>query len=131
MFLIGAKSIIIYYMSEEELVDIPLLLGQNVRKFRKMAGLTQSQLSERLEITQKHLSVIETGSQFASAPLIARICKELSVTPGMLFGGDMGSRHLAILQSMIHNLMNVKIESLYQRLHLEIQSLRQEDPQTP
>lgn len=131
MFLIGAKSIIIYYMSEEELVDIPLLLGQNVRKFRKMAGLTQSQLSERLEITQKHLSVIETGSQFASAPLIARICKELSVTPGMLFGGDMGSRHLAILQSMIHNLMNAKIESLYQRLHSEIQSLRQEDPQTP
>ena len=130
MFFIGAKSIIIYCMSEEELVDIPLLLGQNVRKFRKMAGLTQSQLSERLEITQKHLSVIETGAQFASAPLISRICKELSVTPGMLFGGDMGSRHLAILQSMIHNLMNSKLESLYQRLHSDIQSLRQEPPRS-
>ena len=130
MFFIGAKSIIIYCMSEEELVDIPLLLGQNVRKFRKMAGLTQSQLSEKLEITQKHLSVIETGAQFASAPLIARICKELSVTPGMLFGGDMGSRHLAILQSMIHNLMNAKLESLYQRLHSDIQSLRQEPPRS-
>ena len=130
MFFIGAKSIIIYCMSEEELVDIPLLLGQNIRKFRKMAGLTQSQLYERLEITQKHLSVIETGAQFASAPLIARICKELSVTPGMLFGGDMGSRHLAILQSMIHNLMNAKLETLYQRLHAEIQSLRQEPPRS-
>ena len=130
MFFIGAKSIIIYCMSEEELVDIPLLLGQNVRKFRKLAGLTQSQLSERLEITQKHLSVIETGAQFASASLIARICKELSVTPGMLFGGDMGSRHLAILQSMIHNLMNAKLESLYQRLHSDIQSLRQEPPRS-
>lgn len=112
-------------MNEEELVDIPLLLGQNIRKFRKMAGLTQSQLSEKLEITQKHLSVIETGAQFASASLIARICKELDVTPGMLFGGDMGSRHIAILQSMIHNLLNSKIESLYLRLHGEIQSLRQ------
>lgn len=117
-------------MNEEELVDIPLLLGQNIRKFRKMAGLTQSQLSEKLEITQKHLSVIETGAQFASAPLIARICKELSVTPGMLFGGDMGSRHLAILQSMLHNLMNAKLESLYQRLHSDIQSLRQEPPRS-
>ena len=112
-------------MNEEELVDIPLLLGQNIRKFRKVAGLTQAQLSERLEITQKHLSIIETGVQFASAPLIARLCKELDVTPGMLFGGDMGSRHLAILQSMIHNLMNAKIESLYQRLHAEIQELSQ------
>ena len=110
-------------MNEEELVDIPLLLGQNIRKFRKMAGLTQSQLSEKLEITQKHLSVIETGAQFASAPLISRLCKELDVTPGMLFGGDIGSRHLAILQSMIHNLMNSKIETLYQRLHAEIQEL--------
>ena len=117
-------------MNEEELVDIPLLLGQNIRKFRKMAGLTQSQLSEKLEITQKHLSVIETGAQFASAPLISRICKEHSVTPGMLFGGDMGSRHLAILQSMIHNLMNAKLESLYQRLHSDIQSLRQEPPRS-
>ena len=130
MFFIGAKSIIIYCMSEEELVDIPLLLGQNVRKFRKLAGLTQSQLSERLEITQKHLSVIETGAQFASASLISRLCKELSVTPGMLFGGDMGSRHLAILQSMIHNLINAKLESLYQRLHSDIQSLRQEPPRS-
>ena len=130
MFFIGAKSIIIYCMSEEELVDIPLLLGQNVRKFRKLAGLTQSQLSERLEITQKHLSVIETGAQFASASLISRLCKELDVTPGMLFGGDMGSRHLAILQSMIHNLINAKLESLYQRLHSDIQSLRQEPPRS-
>ena len=48
----------------------------------------------------------------------------------MLFGGDMGSRHLAILQSMIHNLLNSKIESLYQRLHGEIQSLRQPPPQS-
>ena len=115
-------------MSDENLEDIPLLLGQNVRKFRKRAGLTQAQLSEKLEITQKHLSVIETGAQFASAPLIARLCKELDVTPGMLFGGDMGSRHVANLQSMIHNLLNAKIESLYLRLHAEIQELKQNAP---
>ena len=42
----------------------------------------------------------------------------------------MGSRHLAILQSMIHNLMNAKLESLYQRLHSDIQSLRQEPPRS-
>lgn len=115
-------------MSEKELEDIPLLLGQNIRKFRKQAGLTQAQLSEKLEITQKHLSVIENGTQFASAPLIARLCKELDVTPGMLFGGDMSSRHVANLQSMIHNLMNAKIESLYLRLHAEIQELKQGFP---
>lgn len=106
------------------MVDIPALLGQNVRKFRKLEGLTQERLSERLGITQKHLSIIETGAQFASAGLIAKLCRELGVSPGMLFGGDMTSRQIAALQSMMHNLLNAKIEGLYQRLHSEIQELR-------
>ena len=46
------------------------------------------------------------------------------------FWQTVGSRHLAILQSMIHNLMNAKLESLYQRLHSDIQSLRQEPPRS-
>ena len=46
-------------MSEEDLQNIPELLGENVRKYRKQAGLTQEELSERLGLTQKHLSVID------------------------------------------------------------------------
>ena len=71
--------------TEEE--SIPKLFGNNVRKFRKKAGLTQEQLSEQLKISQKHLSIIETGTQFASASLIARLAKALHVQPAMLFGG--------------------------------------------
>ena len=62
-------------------LSIPELFGKNVQKYRKIAGLTQMELSKRLDITQKHLSVIENGSQFASASLIAKISQELKVTP--------------------------------------------------
>lgn len=68
--------------------SVPQLFGQNVKKYRKLAGLTQEQLSEKLGISQKHLSIIETGTQFASASLIARISEELKVSPGDLFGGS-------------------------------------------
>lgn len=68
--------------------SIPRLFGQNVRKYRKARGLTQEQLSERLGVSQKHLSIIETGIQFASASLIERLCEELSVAPADLFGGS-------------------------------------------
>ncbi len=68
--------------------SIPELFGRNVKKYRKMAGLTQEQLSERLGVSQKHLSIIETGTQFASAGLIGRISEELKVSPGDLFGGS-------------------------------------------
>ena len=68
--------------------SIPQLFGRNVQKYRKIKNLTQEQLSEKLGISQKHLSIIETGSQFASASLIERICTELEVSPADLFGGS-------------------------------------------
>lgn len=112
-------------MSEEDLQNIPELLGENVRKYRKQAGLTQEELSERLGITQKHLSVIENGTQFASATLIAKLSKELNVTPGFLFGGDMSSKQVNLLQSMIHNLITSQIQTLYQKLHREIEEIKE------
>lgn len=73
---------------EEKSIDISALFGKNLKKYRKSAGLTQEQLSEKLEITQKHLSMLETGSQFASAPLISKICGVLEVAPSKLFETD-------------------------------------------
>ena len=73
---------------KSEKVSISVLFGQNVKKYRKQAGLTQEQLSEKLGVSQKHLSIIETGAQFASASLIGRISEVLKVSPADLFGGS-------------------------------------------
>ncbi len=73
---------------KSEKVSISVLFGQNVKKYRKQAGLTQEQLSEKLGVSQKHLSIIETGTQFASASLIGRISEVLKVSPADLFGGS-------------------------------------------
>ncbi|WP_407426065.1 helix-turn-helix domain-containing protein [Treponema sp.] len=72
--------------SEKE--SIPQLFGRNVKKYRNERKLTQEQLAERLGVSQKHLSIIETGIQFASAALIEKLCEELSVSPADLFGGS-------------------------------------------
>ena len=74
--------------SQSQKESIQCLFGRNVKLYRKRAGLTQEQLSERLGVSQKHLSIIETGTQFASAGLIGRISEELRVSPGDLFGGS-------------------------------------------
>ena len=63
-------------------------IGENIKRLRLEKGITQEQLSEKLGISQKHLSIIETGTQFASASLIERICEELEVSPADLFGGS-------------------------------------------
>lgn len=92
--------------------EISVLFGRNVKKYRKQAGLTQEQLSERLGVSQKHLSIIETGTQFASASLIGRISSELNVSPGDLFGGSSDTvieeikKFRAMIMTMLVNELN-------------------------
>lgn len=119
---------IIKHMEETEL-NIPDLFGKNVQKYRKMAGLTQSELSKRLEITQKHLSIIETGTQFASANLIARISKELNVPPAALFGDDLTQTYFDKLFARLATYMENKFTTMRASLSTELS--RQLDEKLP
>ena len=111
---------------EAEKESIQQMFGQNVRKYRKSRNLTQEQLSEKLGISQKHLSIIETGTQFASASLIARISSVLEVSPGDLFGGaNDGVQEMkkmcTVLLSTIMNEMNHKFAGV----NLELDNIKQ------
>ena len=77
------------------------LLGlQNIEEFGEWRGmpigakgmltapLTVAELAEKLGISQKHLSDIETGTKFPSAGLIEKLAKELNVSVAFLFGGS-------------------------------------------
>ena len=108
--------------------DIPQLFGKNVQKYRKEQGLTQEQLSEKLKISQKHLSIVETGTQFASASLIGRIARELNVSPAMLFGGsrndinyDEVNSIVTMMQTIIQNNM-AGLESRLNRIEQLLQN---------
>ena len=73
---------------EAEESSVPKLLGDNIQRYRKKSELTQTELSEKIGVSQKHLSDIETGTKFPSAVLIEKISKELNATPAQLFGGN-------------------------------------------
>lgn len=107
---------------EKSGLNIPQLFGKNVQKYRKLAGLTQMELSKRLDITQKHLSIIETGTQFASANLIERICEELNVSPAALFGEDLNQAYMDKLYARLATHFENKINWLHTILSSEIKS---------
>ena len=107
---------------EETELDIPKLFGQNVQKYRKLADLTQAELSKRLEITQKHLSIIETGTQFASANLIAKISKELNIPPAALFGEDLNQQYFDKLYARLSTQIDNKINWLRANLTNEFEN---------
>jgi len=60
-------------------------LGTNIKYYRKKQRLSQEQLAEKLEITTKHLSTIETGATFVSAELLEKFTLQLFVSASALF----------------------------------------------
>jgi len=65
--------------------EIKKVFGANLKGYRKKRQLSQEQLAERLNITAKHLSTIETGATFVSAKLLEEISKQLLVSVSALF----------------------------------------------
>ena len=121
--------------NENELIDIAKLFGENLRKLRKEANLTQEQLSEKLEISQKHLSKIETGNQFASAQLISKIANVLEINPSQLFEvlnennfpKQLANNIISRITTNLINEINKQNNILYERLHQEIEQLKYSD----
>ncbi len=65
--------------------DIKKLFGLKVKEYRQKQKLTQEQLSELVDVDQKHISRIEAGGSFPSSELIGRLATALKVEPKDLF----------------------------------------------
>ena len=64
---------------------IKAVFGANIKYYRKKQCLSQEQMAEKLKITPKHLSTIETGATFVSAELLEKFTRQLSVSASALF----------------------------------------------
>ncbi len=60
-------------------------LGQKIRRIRILRGLTQEQLSEMIDISQRTLSGIENGDNFVTAETLDKFVKALNVSIEELF----------------------------------------------
>ena len=65
--------------------EVQKILGENIKKRRKVLNISQEALAGKLEITPKHLSNIESGQKFVSAALLERIKQELGISFSELF----------------------------------------------
>jgi transcriptional regulator with XRE-family HTH domain len=66
-------------------MGIKAIFGSNVKYYRKQRHFSQEQLAEKLNISAKHLSTIETGAAFVSAELLERLTDILRVSASVLF----------------------------------------------
>ena len=66
-------------------MGIKNLLGEKIKRLRKMRGYTQEQFSELIDITPRNLSRIEVGESFVSAETLDKILNALNVPADILF----------------------------------------------
>ncbi|HKZ43279.1 MAG TPA: helix-turn-helix transcriptional regulator [Candidatus Hodarchaeales archaeon] len=59
-------------------------LGQLIKSLRISHGISQKELSEKLDMSTNYLCLIETSKRMPSADLIARIAKELKISKDAL-----------------------------------------------
>ena len=60
-------------------------LGKKIKRMRQNRGLTQEQLAEAVDVSQRTMSGIEIGENFVTAETFDKIVKALNTTAEELF----------------------------------------------
>ena len=60
-------------------MGVKTVFGENLKHCRKEKHLSQEQLSEKVDISVKHLSALERGLTFVSADLLEKLANTLEV----------------------------------------------------
>lgn len=71
-------------------------MGIRIQTRRKELKIKQSDLAERAEISNNHMSAIENGHQKPSLDTFIRICDILQVTPDYLLLGSMHAYNIPV-----------------------------------
>ena len=70
--------------------------ANNIREFRKEAGLTQKQLAEKVGLSEQAIRMYELGKREPNVDVIKRIGKTLDVAPESLRGVEIESAREAL-----------------------------------
>ncbi len=64
------------------------MLGENIRKYRKLNNMSQDELAEKLNVTRQSISLWENGQTQPSLENIVSLAKLFEVSTDELLGSD-------------------------------------------
>lgn len=97
-------------------------IGKFIAQRRKEIGLTQAQLAEKLNITDRAVSKWETGRAMPDTSIMLDLCRELKITVNDLLNGEVVSmdEYKEKTEKLIYEMTKQKEESDRKLLSLEI-----------
>lgn len=78
--------------------------GEKIKRMRQNRGLTQEQLAEAVDISQRALSAIERGENFVTSETIDKLLKALNITSEELFSLNHLKSQTELLEEINKNL---------------------------
>ena len=93
-------------------------LGKKIKRMRVNRGLTQEQLAEAVDVSQRTLSGIEIGENFVTAETLDKIIKALNTTSEELFAISHLKEEQELIKEIEKNLRTIsknptKLDILY------------------
>ncbi len=97
-------------------------IGAFISKCRKAAGLTQAQLAEKLNITDRAVSKWENGKSMPDSSIMLELCSELHITVNDLLSGEVVTmdKHNEKTEKLLIEMAKQKEDSDKRLLSLEI-----------
>lgn len=65
--------------------QIKIIVGKNIKKYRKLRGISQEKLSELVSISTSAMSCIERGKSYPEPETLGKIVKALNIKLNKLF----------------------------------------------
>ncbi len=91
-------------------------LGQKIRNMRLKRNLTQEELAEKVDISQRTLSGIETGENFVTAETLDKLVEALETTFEEMFA----TNHYKEIPILVREISNIVQRLTEDRHKLEI-----------
>jgi transcriptional regulator with XRE-family HTH domain len=91
-------------------MGVKVLLGEKVKRLRKMRGYTQEKFAEMIDITPRNLNRIESGENFVSSDTLDKILSTLNVSADVLFSFEHLKEEKEIIADMYKFIEKIKLE---------------------
>ncbi len=92
--------------------NVEKFLGQNIKKYRKARGFTQTELAEALEIDFKYLSRLETGIATPSLKILDKMAEVMKINISQLFDYSEYKDEKVLRQELFSKIETYSLEKL-------------------
>ena len=101
-------------------MDIKAIFGENLKFYRKAQHLSQEQLSEKVDISVKHLSSIERGLNFVSSDLLEKLAYSVDVPVFYFFVDKREFFYNDVMLNTINNIIENKLIKTIEEIKSDI-----------